>query len=274
MNTKNVLSFVAFFFLLATSVNAQQLYKLYGNITDLDGNALQGASVLVSAITDNDTIVSGCITDADGRYEILFEPADTIRIRASLLGYRMRETVLAVGSETMTHDIALERSSVVLDEVSVEAEGAVLNAKGISYYPNDRQKKSAYDGTSLLRNLAIPSLQINPLNNTVQTVAREAVALFIDGREASADEIASLRPKDVIRVEFYEQPMPEFMNKRNVVNYVVRKYAFGGYVTLRGDQSFIYDEGDYRAYGKVNRSNWSFLVVGKGSYGNDNERGG
>lgn len=273
MNTKNVLSFVAFFFLLVTSVNAQQLYKLYGNITDLDGNALQGASVLVSAITDKDTIVSGCITDADGRYETLFEPTDTIRIRASLLGYRTRETVLAVKGETMTHDIALERSSVVLDEVSVEAEGAVLNAKGISYYPNDRQKKSAYDGTSLLRNLAIPSLQINPLNNTVQTVAREAVALFIDGREASADEIAALRPKDVIRVEFYEQPMPEFMNKRNVVNYVVRKYAFGGYVTLRGDQSFIYDEGDYRAYGKVNRNNWSFLVVGKGSYGNDNERG-
>lgn len=221
MNTKNVLSFVAFFFLLATSVNAQQLYKLYGNITDLDGNALQGASVLVNAITDKDTIVSGCITDADGRYETLFEPTDTIRIRASLLGYRTRETVLAVKGETMTHDIALERSSVVLDEVSVEAEGAVLNAKEISYYPNDRQKKSAYDGTSLLRNLAIPSLQINPENNSITTNTREEVAIFIDGRPASQNEISMLRPKDVIRVEFYEQPMPEFMNKANVVNYVM-----------------------------------------------------
>lgn len=216
-----------------------KLYKLYGNITDLDGNALQGASVLVSAITDKDTIVSGCITGADGRYETLFEPTDTIRIRASLLGYRMRETVLAVGSETMTHDIALERSSVVLDEVSVEAEGAVLNAKGISYYPNDRQKKSAYDGTSLLRNLAIPSLQINPENNSITTNTREEVAIFIDGRPASQNEISMLRPKDVIRVEFYEQPMPEFMNKANVVNYVMRKYDTGGYVALRGNQYFI-----------------------------------
>lgn len=273
MNTKNVLSIVAFFFLFAASTNAQQLYKLYGNITDLDGNALQGASVLVSVITDNDTIVSGCITDADGRYETLFEPTDTICIRASLLGYRTSDIVLAVDGKTMSCDIALERSSVVLDEVSVAAEGAVLNAKGISYYPNDRQKKSAYDGTSLLRNLAIPNLQINPLDNTVQTVAREVVSLFIDGREVSADEIAVLRPKDVIRVEFYERPIPEFMNKRNVVNYVVRKYTFGGYVTLRGMQFFIDDEGDYQAYGKVNRNNWSFLVVGKGNYSNDNNMG-
>ena len=135
--------------ILTQSVQAQSLYRLGGTVTDTDGNALQGVSVLVSAITDNDTIVSGCITDVDGRYETLFEPTDTIRIRASLLGYRTRETVLAVKGETMTLDIALERSSVVLDEVSVEAEGAVLNAKGISYYPNDRQKKSAYDGTSL-----------------------------------------------------------------------------------------------------------------------------
>lgn len=273
MNTKNVLSFVAFFFLLATSVNAQQLYKLYGNITDLDGNALQGASVLVSAITDKDTIVSGCITDADGRYETLFEPTDTIRIRASLLGYRTRETVLAVKGETMTHDIALERSSVVLDEVSVEAEGAVLNAKGISYYPNDRQKKSAYDGTSLLRNLAIPSLQINPENNSITTNTREEVAIFIDGRPASQNEISMLRPKDVIRVEFYEQPMPEFMNKANVVNYVMRKYDTGGYVALRGNQYFIPNNGGYMAFAKIHHKKWMFNVMGSGGYGIDNRYG-
>ncbi|MBW4921941.1 hypothetical protein KZY63_12290, partial [Prevotella histicola] len=69
--------------------------------------------------------------------------------------------------------------------------------------------------------------------------------LYINGREASFREVQGLRPKDVIRVEYYDIPTGKYAKDRAVLNYVVKNYTAGGYTQLEALQTVGFLRGDY-----------------------------
>ncbi len=100
--------------LLSTELFAQ--IAVSGRITDTDGNAIIGATVLVKGTT------TGTSSDADGNYRIVVPAGKAQELSVSFLGYKPADVV--VGSRSQV-DIVLESDLEQIDEVVVVGYGTL-----------------------------------------------------------------------------------------------------------------------------------------------------
>ena len=127
-----------------------------------------------------------------------------------------------------------------LNEVVVEAQMQSASPTALTYIPTARQKNSSQTGMDLLRQMAIPQLQTNPVENSVKSNAGEDVSLFINYLPASQEELDGMRTADVRKVEYLEFPTdPRFRGAKWVVNFIVQEYAYGGYTKVTADEDFL-----------------------------------
>lgn len=140
----------------------------------------------------------------------------------------------------------------VLAEVVVTGDNRYLTGEKAVYVPTQKEKKISADGLSLLRNMAIATLRVSPMDNSVKTTSGEAVATFIDYLPASATDVDNIRTADVVRVEVFDAPDdPRFGGARHVVNFVMVKYEYGGYTKANAIQRFVFNTGNYNGYSKL-----------------------
>lgn len=127
-----------------------------------------------------------------------------------------------------------------LDEVVVQAQLQRTSPEATTYIPTGRQKSSAQNALDLLRQMAIPQLRINPIDDTVTDNAGEDVSIFINYLPASKEEMDGLRTTDVRKVEFLEFPTdPRFRGAKRAVNIIIQEYAYGGYTKLSANENFL-----------------------------------
>lgn len=127
-----------------------------------------------------------------------------------------------------------------LNEVVVEAQMQSASPTALTYIPTARQKNASRTGMDLLRQMAIPQLQINPVENSVKSNVGEDVSLFINYLPASQEELDGMRTADVRKVEYLEFPTdPRFRGAKWVVNFIVQEYAYGGYTKVTADEDFL-----------------------------------
>lgn len=117
-----------------------------------------------------------------------------------------------------------------LNEVVVEAQMQRTDSKKSTYIPTVRQKNASQTGADLLDQMSIPQLNVT-LNGNIQTNSGKEVAVFIDYIPATENDLNAMRISDVKRVEYYEYPSdPRLQGHQFVVNYIMTKYEYGGYV--------------------------------------------
>ena len=127
-----------------------------------------------------------------------------------------------------------------LNEVVVKAQMQRTSPTSTTYTPTGKQKNASQNAIDLLRQMAIPQIQINPVSEAVTDNAGSEVAIFINYLEASKEEMEGLRTPDVKKVEYLEFPAdPRFRGAQRVVNIIVQEYAFGGYTKLTTDENFL-----------------------------------
>lgn len=176
---------------------------------------------------------------------------------------------IAAMSNTETSDTIRTQE---LEEVVVEARTQRVIDRGVAYTPTNKIKKTATDATRLLELMNIPQLNITPGTMSVKTYARKDVGLFIDFKEATDEDLQGLRPEDVLRVEVLQYPEdPRFGGQANVINFVMRKYEWGGYTKLTAKGTTLnIDRGDGILYSKFVNKNWTFDANATGSLSHNN----
>ncbi len=146
-----------------------------------------------------------------------------------------------------------------LDEIVVEASYQKTNSTSSTYIPLPQQKNSATDAISLLSQMAIPQLDVQPDNFNIKTTSGQNVAIFINYMSTSQQDLAGLRPTDVKRVEYllYSQD-PRFKGAQYVVNFIVQKYEWGGYTKLTANKWFGVNRTEGSLYSKFAYKDMSF----------------
>ena len=161
-----------------------------------------------------------------------------------------------------------------LQEIVVEGRMQRNIEGGVEYIPDKKSKKFAMDAISLLSIMMIPQLNVTP-DNTVKSASGENVKIFIDYVEATETDTRGLRPEDVLRVEVLDYPEdPRFKQSEHVVNFIMRKYEWGGYTKLMASGRLLFDEKIWGAlYQKFSYRNWmfDFTVSGDGAWTGDED---
>lgn len=171
---------------------------------------------------------------------------------------------MAASAQTESGD---SLSSRELEEVVVEGRTQRVIDHGVEYTPAKKMKRAAADATRLLELMNIPQLEITPGSMKVRTYAGKDVAMFIDFKEATEEDLQGLRPEDVLRVEVLQYPQnPRFRSQANVVNFIMRKYDWGGYtkLTLTGN-TLNRDRGNGLLYSKFVKGLWTFDANANGT---------
>lgn len=157
-----------------------------------------------------------------------------------------------------------------LNEVVVEAQMQRTSATVSTYIPTSKQKTASQTGTDLLNRMGIPQLRLTVGDNaTVRTASGQDVEIFIDFQPASSADLSGMRMTDVKKVEYYEYPEdPRFQGKAHVVNFVMLKYEYGGYVKAYANEFFIANSGQLNLYSKIQYKKMTYDIAVGGYYNN------
>ena len=170
----------------------------------------------------------------------------------------MSSMAQSANNDTLQVDTTMFR----LAEVTVEAQSLIQKVDKQVLLPNREQREASHDGISLLQNLQIPRIVVSPTDNTVKTHANQDVQLRINGIEASSSEVMAINPKDVIRIEYHDQPGVRYNGAAAVINYIVKHRDTGGNLMLNASNGVTMPGwGEYHLAGKVNFGKSSFSLM-------------
>ena len=241
--------------------------KVSGVIKDAaDKSALVGVNVTLvesqkSKGESTRNVVSGTVTDAHGKFSLEAETGEFV-LECSYIGYEPIGMSLAVSGNIHFGTIEMNEASTELSEVVVEGDAVIQKVDRQILLPNKEQLGASSDGMSLLQNLQIPRIVVNPTDNTVKTLANQDVQLRINGIEASSSEVMAINPKDVIRIEYHDQPGVRFNGAAAVINYIVKHRDTGGNLMLNASNGVTMPGwGEYHLSGKVNFGKSSFSLI-------------
>jgi len=241
--------------------------KVSGVIKDAaDKSALVGVNVTLvesqkSKGESTRNVVSGTVTDAHGKFSFETETGEFV-LECSYIGYEPIGMSLTVSGNIHLGTIEMNEVSTELGEVVVEGDAVIQKVDRQILLPNKEQLGASSDGMSLLQNLQIPRIVVNPADNTVKTLANQDVQLRINGIEASSSEVMAINPKDVIRIEYHDQPGVRFNGAAAVINYIVKHRDTGGNLMLNASNGVTMPGwGEYHLSGKVNFGKSSFSLM-------------
>lgn len=232
------------------SWNVLYSQNVTGKILDKEKQAIIYANVLLQ--TTDSTFITGIACNEKGEFKIQKVSAGDYRLVISSVGYRTMYVDLQ-GFERSVNlgTLVLKDIPQQLGEVTVTASNMISTADKKMIFPNQKQIKASANGMDLLRNLMLPRLNINPIDNSVGTTDGGSVQLCINGRKVSKEEIMALQPSDISKVEMLEDPGLRYGNASVAVNYVVKHYDIGGSFGYNGVQSVKSWYGQHNVNGKL-----------------------
>ncbi len=233
-------------------------YIYTGRAIGYDYEPVGAATVLLISPRDSSVITYG-ITDEAGRFSI---PCDrqSVIAKLSCVGYK---TTYHSCNTFNIGTIRMQEQAVNLGAITVEADNSQLYADRSVYIPTARQKKASQTGADLLSHMTIPQLGLMSGGNIV-TNSGKPVAIFIDCLPAKEYDLKAMRPEDVKKVEYYVYPSdPRFQGNPFVINFVMQKYEYGGYLKAFGHTNLISNPvGELLTNLRFQRKNMTYDIMG------------
>lgn len=160
-----------------------------------------------------------------------------------------------------------------LEEIVVEGRNQRLGAEVSTYIPSSKQRNASQTAADLLNRMAIPQIKISA-NDDITDLAGKSVDVFIDFLPATKEDLQGMRMQDVKKVEYYDFPSdPRFQGKAHVVNFVMQKYEYGGYVKAHGWENTS-NAGQISLFSKLQYKRMTFDIAAGYFYLNQNHTGG
>ena len=247
--------FLIFAVMLAVQVAAIAGNRISGRLLDdNDNSALTGANVVLQA--DTSKVVAGSVIDDAGHFEIKDVDAGSYVLSFSCLGYEPQSVSLAnLNGDIDVGEIRLVPAATALGEVVVEGSAVINKIDRQIILPTSAQRKASTNGISLLQHLQVASLVINPLDKSIKTNFGEEVQLRINGVVSNRNEVMALRPADIVRIEYYDNPGLKYGDAAAVVDYIVKRKETGGNVAADLTNGiYPVGVGDYNVSARYNRN--------------------
>lgn len=258
-----------------THIAFAQKVALSGQVLDKATNQpIEYANV--SVWKKDSVLITGTVTDPQGRFRFNDLVGEEVQIRIQFIGYetvKMRPKLGANQKELRLSPILLASTNNTLNEITVRGEKAVSSVQIDKQVFNTKQFQNAANGTGLDLMQRLPSVTVNT-EGTISLRGNTGFILLIDGKPSTrtpADVLAQMPANLIESVEVITSPSAKYDadGKAGIINIITKKDAqsgtsttgnlmFGGANPLRfgGDLMMsytakkwnVYAAGDYRRF--------------------------
>ena len=189
---------------VSTRAKENEGFRIAGQVVAQEGEVpLSFATVAVFKGT-GDTLVASTLTDMEGRYSLQVGEAGAYRVHTELMGYQPKETYVDVGGEDEPTEvnIALELNEHAIDEIRVG--GVTKGDYGQQVYNfSPEQVKASRNAQSLIAKM--PWLTEDHSTRSILIASdRSHPLLLLNGLATNEQELRTIRPSKVIRVDYYD----------------------------------------------------------------------
>jgi hypothetical protein len=195
-------------------------------------NAVDFANVVL--LRADSSFVNGCTADKTGSFRLQEVAAGQYLLRISSIGYATR--TIALQAFTRSTDLGwlqLDTAAVALGEVTIEASHIINTLDKKIVLPTAFQMKTSTNGLELLKAMHLSHLQINTVQESIKSTMPGEVQLRINDVKADLPQVKALRPEDIVRVEYHDNPSMRYgENVAAVVDYITKRPVSGGYVGM------------------------------------------
>lgn len=153
----------------------------------------------------------------------------------------------------------------LLDEVIVESQSIVRTKDYVLIRPTKNERSHATNAMEMLGNVMLPGVEVN---KSGISVLNQAAGIFLDGAPVTADDINKIRPQDIAKVEFIDNPSGKYSQYPYAFNFVLKKQETGGYVLGKGEETLGFQNRNYELAVSTNHKNSTFSVFGGTKYNN------
>lgn len=235
-------TFTSILLFLTLLVNSQKTITITGQIVDKETKQnLPFVSISVNDESTN-TIITGAISDDDGRFEIKNLATGKYKVVISYLGYQTENRKVSSGGLNPIFDlgrIELRTASESLDEITIEAKRAAVNAalakKSFSLTDNVAQAGgSVMDAMKTMPGVAFDQ------DGKVILRGSDKVVVLIDGKQSSITGfgnqkgLSNIPASNIERIEIINNPSAKYDANgfAGIVNIIYKKEKQTG---LNGD---------------------------------------
>ncbi len=150
-----------------------------------------------------------------------------------------------------------------IQEVVVQGREIIVKEDKMIINVSSKVKKYSHDGYSALSMLLIPGLKVNAFDESVSANGASTL-LCINGRSVDKDEVKTLNPKDIKRIDYYPQFHPEYPGVQGgVIDFIVRIRENGGMLMAQANQNLNMVSGndmvDWKFFQK--KSEFGILII-------------
>lgn len=159
-----------------------------------------------------------------------------------------------------TADVDTTAFSHTLNEVIITAPETMSIGNKTVYSPSKALRENTNSASQLLAGLQIPELIVNPSTGSIAIMGGGKLSIRINGRPASENDLKSLAPENISKVEYIANPGVRYGDADAVLDVSIKKPLDSGYSVFANVlQSANRGWGDYTGTLKYNvgRSEWS-----------------
>lgn len=256
-----------YFFLLTSNIVFAQKVSLIGRIVD-EQTSKSLEYVIISVFNDNDSLIGGSISKANGDFLIENLPKAPLVIQAQSLGYQTLKFPIKLISNQSIVDVGnlkLKINTQLLKEFEIKAEKAQVILGIDKRIYNVDKDLGAIGGSALDAMKNIPGLTVNS-DNSVQ-LRNQSPTILVDG-QPSALTLDQIPSNEVDRIEVITNPSVKYLasSTGGILNVILKKDLKPGYF---GQLTSSWGT-NYRRYlgGNISQREKGFSIQASGNYSN------
>lgn len=213
-----------------TQVSAQQ-FSIRGRVVDKTTHeGISFANIALLNAQDS-AILSGCISDEQGDFEINTAFLGEYLLRISMVGYEQLCENISINSHSDFQIGTLYLSAgKILDEVCVVSMKHIYTADGEKNIYNTANDPSIQSGTAIDAVQNAPGLTVDSEGN-IRLRGTRAVSIWINGRECRMNEeslkqyLKTLSAQSIKSIEVITNPSARYGGSNPVVNIVTNRHS-------------------------------------------------
>lgn len=181
--------------------------------------------------------------------------------------------LIGAAAHAQTDSIEVD-TTYTLGEVTVNGMRVINKVDRQVLLPTSTMKKHSSNGYDLLNKMTLNGIITNPERQEIRSLRGGGVQLRINDIKANQQDITALRPDEVVRVEYIDNPGVRYSDGSidAVINFVVKR-RYAGYVGGLGTmQAFTTGFNNSNAYFKYNYKKSEFCIYYNFSYRGYDER--